>query len=74
MLLGTSPSLDGIKQVIRAFYCMKRDGEVTLEPTSEGVWSVTTHKPLPNVRVVLVKGRYRFEGASGGWTATGSSR
>lgn len=56
---GSSPTLDGVKDVIRAFYCMPRDGEVTLTPEGE-TWSVTTHKPLPAVMVWRSKGRYRF--------------
>jgi len=59
--LGSSPSLDGIKEVIRAFYCMPRDGAVTLTPEPGGEsWSVETHKPLPAVMVWRAKGRYRF--------------
>lgn len=57
--LGSSPSIEGIKQVIRSFYCLDKDREVTLTPTGE-TWTITTHKPMVGVCVWFAKGRYRF--------------
>lgn len=56
---GSSQTLVGIRQVIRAFYCMERDAEVTLTLDGE-TWTVTTHKPIDTVIVWYAKGRYRF--------------
>lgn len=61
-LLGSSPTLEGLGEVIKSFYC----GEPkTLQEAPEG-WTV--HFPdgrrLTSVRVTLKKGRYRFEAVS----------
>lgn len=59
-LLGSAPTLEGIQEVIAAFYCGSRK---TLRQEGDA-WRVlrTDGTPLTRVRVVGPKrGRYRFE-------------
>lgn len=60
ILLASSPSLEGIKVCIARFFGGERK---ELQPTPEGGWTI--HKDngdqIQGVRVILKKGRYRFE-------------
>lgn len=63
MLLGSSGSLEGIGDVIAKFYGGERK---KLEPVRQGEvteWTVhqTNGAQISSVRVVLQRGRYRFE-------------
>ena len=62
-LLGSSPSLEGIGEVIKAFYCGEaKDLRVT--PDGLGIqWTVhqKSGAQIRSVRVIRRKGRYRFE-------------
>jgi hypothetical protein len=59
-LYGSSPSLDGIGDVIQAFYCGERK---ELRPIDGTTWSVhrANGERLFSVIVRLKKDRYRFE-------------
>ena len=57
-LLGSSTTLAGIKAVIAKFYYSEKD----LIPASPNEWSIIgKNGVLKDMRVVLKKGRYRFE-------------
>jgi hypothetical protein len=57
-LLGSSPTLEGITKVITAFYMGS-----TIELVDDlGCWQVVNKRGvIPGVRVVIKRGRYRFE-------------
>ena len=60
-IIASSPSLDGIRKHIAAFYY---GATVTLTPheTNANTWTVSTGKGLcPSVIVRNVNGRYRFD-------------
>lgn len=60
MKLGSSPTFEGIQQVIKAFYV----GSVKeLRPATETTWTVhnADGTQLSRVQVRLHKGRYLFE-------------
>ena len=57
-LLGSAPTLDGIKAVIAKFYY----GEKELLSLSTNEWQIIGKNGVINdMRVILKKGRYRFE-------------
>ena len=57
-LLGSAPTLDGIKNVIAKFYY----GEKELLPVVPNEWQIISKNGAINgVRVIFKKGRYRFE-------------
>ena len=57
-LLGSAPTLDGIKAVIAKFYY----GERELISVSDNEWKIIGKMGvLKYARVILKKGRYRFE-------------
>lgn len=60
-LLASAPSLEMIGDGIARFYCGERKDIV---PNDDGSWSVAspkTGKVFDDVRIILKKGRYRFE-------------
>lgn len=58
-LFGTSGSLEGIKQVISAFYVGEK---ITLEPIGKNEWSVAnSSRVIDKVHVVKKGKRFRFE-------------
>ena len=57
-LLGSSPTLVGIKSIIAKFYYSEKE----LLPVSGNEWKIIGKMGvLKYARVVLEKGRYRFE-------------
>ena len=57
-LLASSATLDGIKTVIAKFYYSEKD----LIPASPNEWSIVGKNGVINgMRVILKRGRYRFE-------------
>ena len=57
-LLGSSATFDGIKSVIAKFYYSEKE----LLPVSDNEWKIIGKMGvLNNMRVILKKGRYRFE-------------
>ena len=57
-LLGSAPTLDGIKAVIAKFYY----GEKELLSVASNEWHIIGKNGVINdMRVILKKGRYRFE-------------
>ena len=57
-LLGSSTTLDGIKTVIAKFYYSEKE----LLPVSDNEWQIIGKNGVLNdMRVILKKGRYRFE-------------
>ena len=57
-LLGSSPTLDGIKPVIAKFYYSEKE----LLSVSDNEWQIIGKNGVINdMRVILKKGRYRFE-------------
>ena len=57
-LLGSAPTFDGIKSVIAKFYY----GEKDLLPVASNEWQIIGKNGVINdMRVILKKGRYRFE-------------
>ena len=57
-LLGSSATLDGIKAVIAKFYYSEKD----LLSVSANEWQIIGKNGVINdMRVILKKGRYRFE-------------
>lgn len=58
ILLGNSATLDGIKAVIAKFYYSEKD----LIPVAPNEWSIIgKNGVIKDMRVILKKGRYRFE-------------
>ena len=58
VLLGSSATLDGIKAVIAKFYYSEKD----LLSVSANEWQIIGKNGVINdMRVILKKGRYRFE-------------
>ena len=58
ILLGSSATLDGIKAVIAKFYY----GEKELLSVAPNEWQIIGKNGVINdMRVILKKGRYRFE-------------
>ena len=58
-LLGSAPDLDKIKKMIGQYYYSHN---ITLKEVSDNEWEIHNAKgKIDDVRVVLVKGRYRFE-------------
>lgn len=59
-LLASSPTLDGIQECIRRFYC---GTETRLEPDGDSAWHVIrcSDGKLLSVRVIKKGKRYRFE-------------
>lgn len=60
-LLASSPTMDGIKDCIREFYC---GSAKVLFPRGDNLWAVGNiydDKILEGVRVVKKRNRYRFE-------------
>ena len=57
-LLGSAPTLDGIKSVIAKFYYSEKE----LLPVSANEWQIICNNgALNGVRVILKNKRYRFE-------------
>ena len=57
-LLGSSATLDGIKSVIAKFYYSEKE----LLPVAPNEWSIVgKNGVIKDMRVILKKGRYRFE-------------
>ena len=57
-LLGSAPTLDGIKAVIAKFYYSEKE----LLPVAPNEWSIIgKNGVLKDMRVILKRGRYRFE-------------
>ena len=57
-LLASSATFDGIKTVIAKFYYSEKE----LLPVSPNEWSIIGKNGVINgMRVILKKGRYRFE-------------
>ena len=57
-LLGSSATLDGIKAVIAKFYYSEKE----LLPVSDNEWQIIGKNGiLKDMRVILNRGRYRFE-------------
>ena len=57
-LLGSSATLDGIKSIVEKFYYSEKE----LLPVSDNEWQIIgKNGVLNNMRVILEKGRYRFE-------------
>ena len=57
-LLGSAPTLDGIKNVIAKFYYSEKE----LSPLSANEWQIIgKNGVLKGVRVILKKNRYIFE-------------
>ena len=57
-LLGSSATLDGIKSIVEKFYYSEKE----LLPVSDNEWKIIGKMGvLNNMRVILKKGRYRFE-------------
>ena len=57
-LLGSAPTLDGIKSVIAKFYYSEKE----LLSASDNEWQIIGKNGVLNdMRVILKKGRYRFE-------------
>ena len=58
ILLGSSATLDGIKSIVEKFYCSEKE----LLPVSDNEWQIVGKNGVLNdMRVILKKGRYRFE-------------
>ena len=57
-LLGSSATLDGIKSIVEKFYYSEKE----LLPVSDNEWQIIGKNGVLNdMRVILKKGRYRFE-------------
>ena len=57
-LLGSSTTLDGIKSIVEKFYCSEKE----LISVSDNEWKIIGKMGvLKYARVILKKGRYRFE-------------
>ena len=57
-LLASSHTLDGIKTVIAKFYYSEKD----LIPVAPNEWNIVgKNGVIKDMRVILKKGRYRFE-------------
>ena len=57
-LLGSAPTLDGIKSIVEKFYYSEKE----LLPVSDNEWQIIGKNGVINdMRVILKKGRYRFE-------------
>ena len=57
-LLGSAPTLDGIKTVIAKFYYSEKE----LLPVSDNEWQIIGKNGVLNgMRVILKSKRYRFE-------------
>ncbi len=57
-LLASAPTLDGIKSVIAKFYYSEKE----LLSVSDNEWQIIGKNGVLNdMRVILKKGRYRFE-------------
>jgi len=59
-LIATAPSLDRVQESINRYFC----GSVwQLQPSGPNEWKLSRldHGDLENFRVILKKGRYRFE-------------
>ena len=57
-LLASSPTFDGIKSVIAKFYYSEKE----LLPVASNEWQIIgKNGVLKDMRVILKKGRYRFE-------------
>ena len=57
-LLGSSATLDGIKSIVEKFYYSEKE----LLPVSDNEWQIIgKNGVLKDMRVILKKGRYRFE-------------
>ena len=57
-LLGSSSTLEGIKAVIAKFYYSEKD----LIPVAANEWQIIgKNGVLKDMRVILKRGRYRFE-------------
>ncbi len=57
-LLGSSATLDGIKSIVEKFYYSEKE----LLPVSDNEWQIIgKNGVLKYARVILKKGRYRFE-------------
>ena len=59
-LLASSGTEEGIKSLIRKFYCMERDAAINIQ--EDGAIKRLDGFQFPNVVVKKKKGRYRFEG------------
>ena len=57
-LLGSSTTFDGIKSIVEKFYYSEKE----LLPVSANEWQIIGKNGVLNdMRVILKKGRYRFE-------------
>ena len=57
-LLGSSTTFDGIKSIVEKFYCSEKE----LISVSDNEWKIIGKMGvLKYARVILKKGRYRFE-------------
>ena len=57
-LLASSPTFDGIKSIVEKFYYSEKE----LLPVSDNEWQIIGKNGVLNdMRVILEKGRYRFE-------------
>ena len=57
-LLGSSTTFDGIKSIVEKFYCSEKE----LISVADNEWKIIGKMGvLKYARVILKKGRYRFE-------------
>ena len=57
-LLGSAPTFDGIKSIVEKFYYSEKD----ILPVAPNEWQIIGKNGVINdMRVILKKGRYRFE-------------
>ena len=57
-LLASSATFDGIKSIVEKFYYSEKE----LLPVSDNEWQIIgKNGVLKDMRVILKKGRYRFE-------------
>jgi len=57
-LLGSAPTFDGIKSIVEKFYCSEKE----LISVASNEWQIIGKNGVLNgMRVILKKGRYRFE-------------
>ena len=57
-LLGSAPTFDGIKSIVEKFYCSEKE----LLPVAPNEWNIIGKNGVLNgMRVILKRGRYRFE-------------